>query len=190
MPSSQALATPESPSKTRAHTEIAVRQYRPEDHAAVTKIYIEGFLRLDDDEKFRYLWEERLRIDLLNEMNDIEASHMAMGGNFWVATATSEGKSKIVGIVGFLRRSESEGELRRLFVDTSCHRMGIGRKLVQQVEQWAEQSGYESVYLTTNPKSKQAVGFYTSLEYELQEEKVLLWKNPKYFEAYKFFKQF
>ncbi|RLN70483.1 hypothetical protein BBJ28_00004918 [Nothophytophthora sp. Chile5] len=189
MTSSQAQATVEGPSKTGTRPEVAVRQYRPEDHAGVTKIFVEGLMRFDDNEKFRYLWEERLRIDLTHDFADIEASHMAPGGNFWVAIATSEGKSTVVGIIGLQRRSETMAEVRRIFVDPSCHRMGIGRKLMQLLEQWAKENGYESLCLTTNPKSEQAVGFYTSLGYETRGETELQWETPRYFEALKFAKQ-
>lgn len=108
---------------------IEVRQYRPEDHATITKIFVEGLMAFDDNLEYRYLWEERLRKDLTNDFADIEASP---GGNFWVAVATKGGASKVVGIIGLQRRSETVGEVRRLFVDSSCQRMGIGRKLMTQ----------------------------------------------------------
>lgn len=101
----------------------------PEDHATITKIFVEGLMAFDDNLEYRYLWEERLRKDLTNDFADIEASP---GGNFWVAVATKGGASKVVGIIGLQRRSETVGEVRRLFVDSSCQRMGIGRKLMTQ----------------------------------------------------------
>ncbi|ETO61185.1 hypothetical protein F441_20641 [Phytophthora nicotianae CJ01A1] len=47
---------------TETSTTIKVRQYRPEDHAQVTKIYVEGLMAADPNPEYRYLWEELLRI--------------------------------------------------------------------------------------------------------------------------------
>ncbi|KAG3018568.1 hypothetical protein PC120_g10359 [Phytophthora cactorum] len=70
-------------------------------------------MAFDDNPDFRYLWEERLSKDLTNDFADIEASHMASVGNFWVATATQDESTKIVGNIGLQRRSESEGEKKQ-----------------------------------------------------------------------------
>ncbi|KAG1686278.1 hypothetical protein DVH05_005638 [Phytophthora capsici] len=43
---------------TSTQPTIQVRQYRPEDHATVTKILIEGMMGEDPDPKYRYLWHE------------------------------------------------------------------------------------------------------------------------------------
>ncbi|KAG2759977.1 hypothetical protein PC129_g19977 [Phytophthora cactorum] len=146
-----AAGTSEHLSQRARRTSIKVRQYRPEDHATVTKIFVEGLMAFDDNPDFRYLWEERLRKDLTNDFADIEGSHMASGGNFWVATATQDESTKIVGIIGLQRRSESEGEVRRLFVDSNCQRMGVERKLMAELESWAKENGIKSLFLTTNP---------------------------------------
>ncbi|KAG6953343.1 hypothetical protein JG688_00012871 [Phytophthora aleatoria] len=117
-------------------------------------------MAFDDNPYFCYLWEERLRKDLTNDFADIEGSHMASGGNFWVATATQDESTKTVGIIGLQRRSESVGE-----------------------------NGIKSLFLTTNPKKKQALAFYAALGYTKVDELMRFWENPQYFEADKFVKQ-
>ncbi|RLN10779.1 hypothetical protein BBO99_00004265 [Phytophthora kernoviae] len=134
-------------------------------------------------------YAKRLRKDLTNDFADIEGSHMAPGGNFWVAKVDMDGLSKIVGIVGLQRRSKTVGEVRRLFVDPSSHRMGVGRKLMAQLESWSKMHGIQSLFLTTNPKKKQALEFYTALGYDRVDETVYFWENLKYFQVYKFVKQ-
>ncbi|KAF1787175.1 hypothetical protein GQ600_12063 [Phytophthora cactorum] len=79
-------------------TIIKVRQYRPEDHGQVTKIYVEGLMTCDSNPKYRYLWEELLRKDLTNDLADIEGSHMAPGGNFLVAVGTKDGSARSWGL--------------------------------------------------------------------------------------------
>ncbi|ETN16968.1 hypothetical protein PPTG_06049 [Phytophthora nicotianae INRA-310] len=184
-----AARTSEHSTQQAKRTSIAVRQYRPEDHATVTKIFVEGLMAFDDNSDFRYLWEERLRKDLTHDFADIEASHMALGGNFWVATATQDESTKIVGIIGLQRRSENVGDVRRLFVDSNCQRMGVGRKLMAELESWAKQTRIKSLFLTTNPKRKQALAFYSALGYTKVDELVRFWENPQYFEVDKFVKQ-
>ncbi|KAH7460619.1 hypothetical protein KRP22_007813 [Phytophthora ramorum] len=169
---------------------IDIRQYRPEDHAAITKILVEGLMVVDDNLDFRYLWEERVREDLTKDFADIEASHMAPGGNLWVATATKDGASKVVGMVGLQRTSQSVGEVRRVFVDPKCQRMGVGRKLLVHLERWSKEHGVESLSLTTSAKNKHPQAFYAAMGYTKMEETLYAWnKNPMYFELCKFVKQ-
>ncbi|KAG6945763.1 hypothetical protein JG687_00017093, partial [Phytophthora cactorum] len=81
-------------------------------------------------------------------------------GNFWVATATQDESTKIVGIIGLQRRSESNGE-----------------------------NGIKSLFLTTNPKKKQALEFYAALGYTKGDELMRFWENPQFFEVDKIVKQ-
>ncbi|KAE8964693.1 hypothetical protein PR001_g28971 [Phytophthora rubi] len=174
---------------TDTQVQVTVRQYRPEDHATVTKIFIESLIAVDENLEYRYLWEERLRGDLTTDLADIEASHVAPGGNFWVAVATTKGISRVVGMTGLIRVSEAVGEVRRVYVDQTCHRMGVGRKLMAQLESWSRQNGIKSVFLTTNATDDRPKAFYAALGYTKVDEILYLWENPKYFEMVKFVKQ-
>ncbi|EGZ19647.1 hypothetical protein PHYSODRAFT_327842 [Phytophthora sojae] len=155
---------------------IEVRQYRPEDHATITKIFVEGLMAFDDNLEYRYLWEERLRKDLTNDFADIEASP---GGNFWVAVATKGGASKVVGIIGLQRRSETVGELPTHGNWSEAH----------DAASWSKQHGIKSLFLTTNPKKKQALAFYAALGYAKVDEVVHFWEDPEYFQVDKLVKQ-
>ncbi|KUF89857.1 N-acetylaspartate synthetase [Phytophthora nicotianae] len=168
---------------------ISVRQYRPEDHAQVTKIYVEGLMACDSDPKYRYLWEELLRKDLTNDFSDIEASHMAPGGNFLVAVVKKDGSSKIAGIIGLLRESEDVGQIRRVYVDPNFQRMSIGRKMIAELEIWAKQNGIKHIFLTTNANKEKAKTFYSALGYTKVDEGQYSWTEPLYLPIVKFVKQ-
>ncbi|KAG1704708.1 hypothetical protein DVH05_005637 [Phytophthora capsici] len=114
---------------------------------------------------------------------------MAPGGNFWVATATLDGLSQVVGIIGVLRVSDDVGRIRRVFVDPKFHRMGAGRKMVMELESWAKQHGIKSLFLTTDAKNPNSQAFYTSLGYTKIDEDEYLWKDEQYYRAFKFIKQ-
>ncbi|KAI9991979.1 hypothetical protein PInf_017359 [Phytophthora infestans] len=151
-------------------TIIKVRQYRPEDHAQVTKVYVEGLMACDPDPKYRYLWEELLRKDLTNDLADIEGSHIAPGGNFLVAIAIKDGITKIAGIIGLLRESKDEGQIRRVYVDPKYQRMSVGRKMIAELDSWAKKIGIKSIYLTTNANKEKAKAFYAALGYTKVDE--------------------
>ncbi|KAF4030356.1 Acetyltransferase (GNAT) family [Phytophthora infestans] len=159
-------------------TIIKVRQYRPEDHAQVTRIYAQGLMAADPIPEYRYLWEELLHKDLTNDLADIEGSHMAAGGNFLVAVATADGSSKIVGIIGLLRVSEDVGQIRRVFVDPNYQRMSVGRKMIAELESWVQKNGVKSVFLTTNANNEKPQAFYTALGYTKVDEGQYDWKDP------------
>ncbi|KAG1686277.1 hypothetical protein DVH05_006719 [Phytophthora capsici] len=174
---------------TTTQPTIEVHQYRPEDHATVAKILIEGMMAEDPDPKYHYLWHEVVSKDLTNEFADIESSHMAPGGNFWVATATQEGPSQVVSIIGLMRVSNDVGQVRRVFVDPKFHRMGVGRKMMMELESWAKQHGIKSLFLLANAKSPKSQAFYASLGYTKVDENEYLWKEQQYFRVVKFIKQ-
>ncbi|KAG2782020.1 hypothetical protein JG687_00017094 [Phytophthora cactorum] len=174
---------------TETSTIIKVRQYRPEDHAQVTKIYVGGLMAADPNPKYRYLWEELLRKDLTNDLADIEGSHMAPGGNFLVAVGTKDGSSKVVGIIGLLRESEDVAEIRRVYVDPNYQRMSVGRKMIAELESWAKKNGVKSVFLTTNANNEKPQAFYAALGYTKVDEGQYLWVDSLYHRVFKFVKQ-
>ncbi|KAF4142669.1 Acetyltransferase (GNAT) family [Phytophthora infestans] len=130
-------------------TVITVRRYRPEDHSQVTRIYVEGLMAADPNPEYRHLWEELLRKDLTNDLADIEGSHMAPGGNFFVAAAAKGGSDEMAGIIGLQRESNAVGQIRRVYVNPTFQRMGVGRKMIAKVERWAKKNGIKTLYLTS-----------------------------------------
>ncbi|KAG3085873.1 hypothetical protein PI124_g18430 [Phytophthora idaei] len=170
-------------------TIIKVRQYRPEDHAQVTKIYVEGLMACDSNPKYRYLWKELLRRNRTNDLADIEGGHMAPGGNFLVAVGTKDGSSMVVGIIGLLRESEDVAQIRRVFVDPNYQRMSVGRKLIAELESWAKKNGIKSIFLTTNANKEKVLAFYAALGYTKVDEGRYSWTDPLYLRIIKFVKQ-
>ncbi|GMF12509.1 unnamed protein product [Phytophthora lilii] len=141
-------------------------------------------------EALAILMIKRLSEELTNVFADIEGSHIASSRNFWVAIATKDNKSsKVVGIIGLDRKSAVIVEVRRVFVDPSYHRMGIGRKLIAHLEDWSKKQGIKHLFLTTSSKILQPHAFYTAVGYTKTDDILLAWENPPYFELCKFVKQ-
>jgi GNAT superfamily N-acetyltransferase len=61
--------------------------------------------------------------------------------------------------------SERHIEVEGLIVDVNYRRCGIGRRLMQQVERWAEEQGCRWVYLCSNVVRQEAHLFYHRLGY-------------------------
>ncbi len=91
-------------------------------------------------------------VDLL----DIPASYLTAGGDFVVGLVGS----KIVACGGYLPRSTSEVEIKRMRVDPAHRRLGCGRALLEALEKRALSCGYGSVYIETTVVQTPAVNLY------------------------------
>lgn len=97
-----------------------------------------------------------LKTDLL----DIDKSYMSSkGSHMWVA----EWNGKIVGMVGVIHNETHKpgvAELQRMSVSTSCRKMGIARKLLDQLIKHAREEGLQKIVLKTTSAQGPAVGLY------------------------------
>jgi ribosomal protein S18 acetylase RimI-like enzyme len=173
------------------HSDISVRQFRPEDLPTVARIFAESSMCLDDDESQRHRWHEIVKFVLANDMAAVEETYMLPGGNFWVATADEGEREAVVGMAALLRTSPTEGEIKRVSVDVQFHRRGVGRRLMAHLERWAIEHGLERLVLGTGAKNTQSTGFYRSLGFELQPRSPMptLFRDPPYFELATFVKR-
>ncbi|QSJ17369.1 GNAT family N-acetyltransferase [Nostoc sp. UHCC 0702] len=64
-----------------------------------------------------------------------------------------------------------------LVVDKDYRRSGIGRILMQQIEQWADQAGCEGVLLRTNIKRQEAHLFYEKIGYTNIKQSLTFYKQ-------------
>jgi GNAT superfamily N-acetyltransferase len=86
----------------------------------------------------------------------------------YVAEATGGGVlGWIHGYICHLVEVEPHVEIGGLVVDEDYRGSGIGRLLVEEVEQWAVASGFSTTRLRSNAIRKEAHRFYANLGYEL-----------------------
>ena len=97
---------------------------------------------------------------LKTDLMDIEKSYMSnKSSHMWVA----EWNGKIVGMVGLIHNETHKpgvAELQRMSVSTTCRKMGIARKLLDQLIKHARAEGLEKIVLTTTSAQKPAIGLY------------------------------
>lgn len=98
-------------------------------------------------------------VDLDHIMADIEGADRRYAGDkaaFWVA---AEG-DRILGCIA-LRPMEGEtGELKRFYVRVSHRRQGIGQRLYDVLEQFAQRAGYKKIWLESSRRFEDAQRFY------------------------------
>jgi GNAT superfamily N-acetyltransferase len=87
------------------------------------------------------------------DMDDLAASHLSKGGQFWVVEATPANAAEVeyAGCVGCKRVDDQLTELHRLSVSPAHRRKGLARQLVQAVETWVQEKGFIALFLTTWP---------------------------------------
>lgn len=109
----------------------------------ITQIFIEEF-------NF-----EEYRKDIQNE--SIFREYLANGGNFWIAI---DNEDNIIGTIGAKVFEDITIEVKRVYVKKECRGMGISQKMLNILECFAIDNGFEKLFLGTYDKLERAVGFY------------------------------
>lgn len=145
---------------------LQIRTFQPDDAKAVRRLFVNGQM---DFARGTHLEEEVARYiqrSLADDLADIPRHYQRdPGGNFWVA---DDGEVK--GMVGIQRRSFEEAELRRMSVAGGSRRQGIGRQLLETVEDFCRERGYQRIHLTTVSQLQPAIAMYQRCGYQQTEQ--------------------
>lgn len=76
---------------------------------------------------------------------------------------------KAVGCAGLKKYSDTDCEIKRVWVQPDARGQHIASKMMDMVEEKAKQQGFARVVLQTRLLMKEAVGMYTARGYELIE---------------------
>jgi ribosomal protein S18 acetylase RimI-like enzyme len=159
---------------------VIVRQFQPEDQAAVSDLYRNSFAATYQNdaqwpelgEMTSWFIEEKLKVG--GDMHDISTSFLNgehPHKNFWVAVHT--GDNKIVGCVGSIHpyNEKFNGpeylELVRMAVDNNYRRFGVGAKLVEALAEFGRSHNCRKIYLSTLDAMVPAVRFYEKIGFVL-----------------------
>ena len=72
-----------------------------------------------------------------------------------------------VGCGCFKNFDDKSVEIKRMFTDTSCRGKGLASRVLQELECWAKELGYESCKLETGKRMPDAVQFYEKHGYRV-----------------------
>ena len=105
---------------------------------------------------------------LTTDLKDIDKTYMSSDGSnhMWVA----EWSGKVVGMVGLLHNENHKpgvAELQRMSVSPVCRRMGIARKLLDELLQHAKEQRFDKIVLTTTSAQTPAIRLYKKYGFKL-----------------------
>jgi putative acetyltransferase len=95
---------------------------------------------------------------------EIEACYQQVGGEFWVV----EHQDQIVGTAAYYpnHRSPQAVEIRKMYLLPTVRGRGLGRFLLQQLEQAIAARGFQTIWIETASVLKEAVQLYESSGYQ------------------------
>uniref|UniRef100_K3XAQ8 N-acetyltransferase domain-containing protein n=1 Tax=Globisporangium ultimum (strain ATCC 200006 / CBS 805.95 / DAOM BR144) TaxID=431595 RepID=K3XAQ8_GLOUD len=155
---------------------VTIRQFQQEDLKDVVTLFSDGMMYYAQEGHPQYtVWVDYIKETLATDLADVEGHYMARDGNFWVATMLPEhgnasdvnsSEPVTVGILGINKKPDGVGELRRMSVKLEYRRYGIGKRLIDHVEQWAKAHSYTMLTLSNGNMMTQAHNFYYKLGYK------------------------
>jgi GNAT superfamily N-acetyltransferase len=129
------------------HSEIQIRQAELSDAAAVAKILYDSFM------EFEPLYT-RSGFEATTPPAEQVLVRM-QEGPVWLALR----ESAVLGTVAAVSQGESV-YMRGMAVLSAARRLGVGARLLETVEHWAEKQGTCRIYLTTTPFLHAAIRMY------------------------------
>ena len=141
---------------------VALRQMRPEDTAAVAMLTTQlGYPATEDEIRRRY--------DLIKDRWDARLFVAHQSGN------------RIVGWIHvqatYLLECDAHAEIWGLVVADTARGTGIGRRLVEAAEEWAQMRGLGEMAVRSNHLRTEALGFYEHLGYKVMKTQNAFRKN-------------
>lgn len=94
----------------------------------------------------------------------VEDTYWYTGGEFWVA----EHQNHVIGSGGYhpSHRAPNAVELRKMFILPDFRRRGLGRFMLNELEQSAASKGFTEMWLETASVLKEAIGLYEQCGYQ------------------------
>ena len=140
----------------------SIRKAREEDCAEVAQLASQlGYPASDDAMRIR------IRRLLASSSDVVFVAEAADGGLVgWIH-----------GVLSQFLESDIRVEIAGLVVDERCHRRGVGRDLVTQVEDWAVESGVGQASVRCRTTRSEAHRFYQSLGYAQAKTQIVFRKS-------------
>ena len=95
---------------------------------------------------------------------EVEAAYQKVGGEFWVV----ERQGKIVGTAAYypVHRGPGAVEIRKMYLLPEVRGQGLGRYLLQELEQAIAARSFQTIWIETASVLKEAVQLYESSGYQ------------------------
>ncbi|MGB5913306.1 MAG: GNAT family N-acetyltransferase [Phormidesmis sp.] len=95
---------------------------------------------------------------------EVEKYYQQTGGEFWVV----EHQEQIVGTGGYypISRGDNAVEIRKMYLLSAARGQGLGRFLLDRLEQSAKSKGFHQAWVETATVLKEAVALYEKNDYQ------------------------
>jgi GNAT superfamily N-acetyltransferase len=148
-------------------TELEIRPFQDGDGAQVRELFI-ATNRLLSPPNLRDAFDAYIARALTEEIDRIAAYYREHDGGFWVAIQNDV----VIGTFGLERAAPDAMELRRMYVDVSARRTGIGRRMLQYAEDECRHRRVARLELSTADIQTAALALYRNAGYQLLREEV------------------
>lgn len=109
-----------------------------------------------DFQKLIAIFDEYL-IDIDGEERDFFAFH---NNKYLEHALICYENEEAVGCGGFKKFDETTAEIKRMFVHPDHRKKGIANVILNELENWAKETGFSSFILETSPKLTNAIALY------------------------------
>jgi putative acetyltransferase len=136
-----------------------IRDWQPEDRQVacdlIRDVLAEYGLTCEPDGADRDVW-------------DVETYYQQAGGQFWVV----EQQGRIVGTAAYypIRRGDRAVEIRKMYLLPEARGQGLGRFLLQALEQAIANQGFHQIRIETASVLQEAVQLYQKSGYQPDED--------------------
>jgi GNAT superfamily N-acetyltransferase len=147
---------------------VTIRPFQEEGDASPVRELFIIVNRLLSPPGMRDAFEAYIARSLTEEMDRVAAYYGERGGGFWVALR----QQKVVGMFGLESAAPDAMELRRMYVDPSARRGGIGRLMLRFAEAECRRLNVRRLELSTSELQPAALELYQHAGYRLLHEAV------------------
>lgn len=141
--------------------------YRSSDFCEVTDLFTEIVCEMTPP-GMEGTFSDYVSTAITEEFSRLIEHYETRGGAFLIIRHHTDGRLAATG--GFERTDAAHVELRRIYVDPTFRRQGIGRAIVLVLERLAASAGACSVILNTSELQKDAIRLYLALGYGIDRE--------------------
>ena len=122
-------------------------------------IRVERAMRAQAEEAYAIVAEyyEAVEVMVREDEAEFRAKYFGPGAGIWLAR-----DGAVVGCIALrpLKEIAGCGEVKRLYVKPEYRGQGIAERLLEALEAYARESGYEAIYLDSKDDLKAALRFY------------------------------